>query len=119
MAWRCPHWRLRTGSRAVGTKPYRTTTCLVVWAASLACTGTRISIVLREVGCSVEDTGVGPRNCVGALWSAWSPARILATRAALWSPGTADVPSVVDAVGLRRAGEGYVPRYTLSLPDQD
>src|SRR5438105_4930817 len=80
MVWRCPHWRLRTGSCAIGTKPYRTTTCLIVWAAGLACTGTRIFIVLQEVGCSVDDAAVGPRNCVGALWSAWGPARILATR---------------------------------------
>src|SRR5438128_1960872 len=82
MAWGCPHWRLRTGSRAVGTKPYRTTTCLVVWAASLACTGTRISIVLREAGCSVEDTG-GRSGTLGVLCD--GPSQILATRTALVS----------------------------------
>src|SRR6266540_227092 len=38
-----------------------------ILAAGLARTGTRIFIVVREAGCSVEDAGVGPRNCVGAL----------------------------------------------------
>src|SRR5438128_4338926 len=98
MAWRCLHWRLRTGSRAVGTKPYRTTTYPVVWAAGLACAGTKIFIVLREVGCR-EDTGVGPRNCVGALWSAWGPSHILATRVCFviaWDSGR--------AIGSRHGG---------------
>src|SRR6266540_4917138 len=104
LVWRSLRWRLRTGSCVVGTKPYRTTTCPVVWAAGLAYAGTKISIVLQEAGCSVEDAGVGPRNCVGALWSAWGPARILATRVCFvvaWDSG--------HAIGSQRSGssEGW------------
>src|SRR5207237_6129351 len=114
MAWRCLHWQLRTGSRAVGTEPYRTTTCPVVWAAGLVGTGSRIYIGPPEAGCSVEDAGVGPRKLcgcsviyLGAQHASWLPG------SALWSPGTADVPSVVDVADLKRTGEGYVPRYAL------
>src|SRR6266540_1382880 len=113
MAWRCLHWRLRIGSRAVGTEPYRTTTCPVVWATGLACARTGISIVLREAECSVEDAGVGPRICVVLCGLLGAQHASLLPGSALWSPGTADVPSVVDVAGLKRTGEGYVPRYAL------
>src|SRR6266540_4821870 len=111
MAWRCLHWRLRTGSCAVGTEPYRTTTCPVVWAAGLARTGTRIFIVLLGVGCSVEDAGEGPSYSV-MLCDRLEPstdARLY--RATLCKAEC--VPSVVDVAELRRAGKGYVPRYAL------
>src|SRR5438105_15864636 len=88
LVWRSPRWRLRTGSCAVGTKPYRTTTCPGVWASGLAYAGASIFIVLWEAGCNVEDAGEGP----GTLCLIWGPARILATRVALCQPGTAGVP---------------------------
>src|SRR5438132_14054343 len=60
LVWSSPRWRLRTGSCAVGTKPYRTTTCPGVWASGLAYAGASIFIVLLEAGCNLEDAGEGP-----------------------------------------------------------
>src|SRR5438105_12655889 len=97
MAWRCLHWRLRTGSRAVGTEPYRITTCHVVWAAGLERTGTRIFIVLQGAGCSVEDAGEGPSYSV-MLCDRLSPARMPGCTALLCVRPS----QLVCAIGSRR-----------------
>ena len=62
----------------------------------------------RRRRCGTKKTVWMLCDLLGAQHASWLPG------SALWSPGTADVPSVVDVAELKRTGEGCASLRSLT-----